>query len=80
MSPEAFQSGASDEDDSDVWALGCILTELVTPKITSERAPDETFGKSQGAVALAVAEITNKETKLGKMCLVLLEADPKVRF
>jgi len=78
MSPEAFQSGNTSDKD-DIWALGCILTELVTQKNVAERAPGETFGKSQGAVAQAVAEVTIKETRLGKLCLVLLEADPTKR-
>ena len=78
ISPEAFQSGCTSEKD-DIWALGCILTELVTQKLVSERAPGETFGKSQGAVAQAVAEVTIKDTTLGKLCRNLLEIDPAKR-
>jgi len=78
ISPEAFQSGCTSEKD-DIWALGCILTELVTQKLTSERTPGEFFGKSQGAVAQAVAEVTIKDTMLGKLCRNLLEMEPAKR-
>jgi len=75
VSPEALHSGCTSEKD-DIWALGCVLTELVTQKMVSERGSGEPFGKSQGAVAQAVAEVTIKDTKLGKFCRVLLEIDP----
>jgi serine/threonine protein kinase len=75
VSPEALQSGCTSEKD-DIWALGCVLTELVTQKMVSERGSGEPFSKSQGAVSQAVAEVTIKDTKLGKFCRVLLEIDP----
>ena len=78
ISPEAIQSGCTSEKD-DIWALGCVLTELVTFKMTSERGAGEIFGQSQGTVAQAVAEVMIKNAKMGKLCRVLLEIDPAKR-
>jgi serine/threonine protein kinase len=78
VSPEAFDTGCASEKD-DIWALGCILTEIVTQKLVSERVSGETLAKSEGAVAQAVAEVAIKDIKLGKLCRVLLDMDPSKR-
>jgi len=77
-SPEACKTGCTSEKD-DIWALGCIITELVTHKLVGDRVGDDTFGRSLGAVAQAVAEVAIKDSALGSLARTLLEVDKAKR-
>lgn len=60
-------------------ALGCVITELVTHKHVSDRVPGSSFGRNQGAVAQAVAEVGIKDSALGGLCRLMLESEPARR-
>jgi serine/threonine protein kinase len=74
VSPEALATGHTSTKE-DMWSLGCVITELVTGKHVSDRAPGSTFARNQGAVAQAIAEVGIKDTDLGDLVRILFEAD-----
>lgn len=78
VSPEALLTGKAGIKD-DIWALGCIITELVTSKHVTDRAPGSTFARNQGAVAQAIAEVAIKDPDMGDLVHLLLEKDSAKR-
>jgi len=79
--PEGFTHGVASEKD-DMWALGCVITELVTQKLVGDRvaAGDRTpFNRNSGAVAQAVGETCIKAPELGELCVLLLDEEPARR-
>eukprot|EP00960_Hanusia_phi_P045360 757182-Hanusia_phi.AAC.4 len=78
-SPEAYKDGIAGEK-GDIWAVGCILSELVTVKRISDRLNNNVpFALSQGTITQTIGEVTMKHEPLGALAEFLLEYDASKR-
>ena len=65
---------------NDLWALGCIVTELATLKFVSERTKQAVFAHDAAAVIAAINEVASVDPMLGQICAGLLEANQNMRM
>ncbi|KAK3265137.1 hypothetical protein CYMTET_26163 [Cymbomonas tetramitiformis] len=78
QSPEQA-SGHLYNEANDMWAMGCVLTELLTLKFVTERSNMQAFALDPNAVASAIKEAQAVEAHIGAIAASLLNPNPTQR-
>jgi len=77
-SPEKASSKGYDNKD-DIWALGCMLSEMLTGVPMSFRCSGGVFAFNPALIAKTVAEAKTVNPRLGAILELTLAQDPKTR-
>uniref|UniRef100_A0A7S0EH67 non-specific serine/threonine protein kinase n=1 Tax=Hanusia phi TaxID=3032 RepID=A0A7S0EH67_9CRYP len=77
-SPEKAGSKGYDSKD-DIWALGCILVELITGVPLGARCAGGVFAFNKELIARTIAECKQESPRLGSVVEMLLSLQPNTR-